>query len=159
MTTARRRKRLRRRSGASSIAAKRLSAVVFYLDESIYSRRLVEGMRAAGATVVTPYDAELAGVSDESWLTAIGPRGWLALMRDQNIRRRPLERRALAAAGVGAFVCTAGEATAEETTAAVIRLLRRMINVAVSETRPFICAFGLGGTLRAIPRRDVFSKG
>src|SRR5215475_9546581 len=102
MITARRRKRLKRRLDANSIAAKRLNNTVFYLDESIYSRRLADEMRRAGATVVTPYEAGLAGASDESWLAAIGERRWLALMRDQNIRRRLLERRALVAAQVGA---------------------------------------------------------
>src|SRR6185437_13670693 len=56
MITARRRKRLRKRFGANSIAAKRLSSTVFYLDESIYSRRLADAMRESGATVRTPYD-------------------------------------------------------------------------------------------------------
>lgn len=107
-------------------------------------------MRGAGASVVTPHEAELAGASDESWLSAIGARGWLALMRDQNVRRRPLERRALIGSGIGAFICTAGEATAEETASAVLRLLRRMSNVAASERKPFIFAFGLSGGLRSI---------
>jgi hypothetical protein len=43
-------------------------------------RRLAEGMREAGANVVTPFDAELVGATDESWLSAIGPGGWLALI-------------------------------------------------------------------------------
>ena len=89
---------MKRRLDANSIAAKRLSNTVFYLDESIYSRRLAEVMRQAGATVVTPFEAGLAGAADESWLTTIGQRRWLALMRDQNIRRRLLERQALVAA-------------------------------------------------------------
>jgi hypothetical protein len=155
MITARRRKRLRKRFGASSIAAKRLSSTVFYLDESIYSRRLADAMREAGANVRTPYDDGLAGSSDESWLTTIGQRGWLALMRDQNIRRRPLERRALVSAGVGAFVCTAGEATANETATAVILLLRKMVNIGTSERRPFICTFTLRGAVRQMSPRDL----
>jgi hypothetical protein len=152
MITARRRKRLRKRLDANSTAAKRLSSAVFYLDESIYSRRLAQAMREAGANVVTPYDGGLAGSTDESWLAVIGHRRWLALLRDQNIRRRPLERRALVAAGVGAFVCTAGEATAEEIAAVVLSLLQKMANVAVSERRPFIFAFGLARRLRQLPR-------
>lgn len=62
-------------------------------------------MREAGAQVVTPYEGGLAGATDESWLALIGSRRWLALMRDQNIKRRALERRALVSAKVGAFVC------------------------------------------------------
>src|SRR5882757_8164631 len=95
MITARRRKRLRKRSGANSTVAKRLSRTVLYLDESIYSRRLADGMRTAGANVLTPYDTGLAGSPDESWLAEIGARRWLALMRDQNVRRSRPERQAL----------------------------------------------------------------
>ena len=155
MITARRRKRLRRRSAASSTVAKRLEAAVFYLDESIYSRRLADAMRAAGAQVVTPFEANLAGASDEAWLTAVGSRGWIALMRDQNIRRRPLERRVLLAAGVGAFVCVAGEATAEETANAVTRLLAKMLHLTSGEPRPFIFTFGLSQRVRAVARRHL----
>jgi len=71
-------------------------------------------VREAGAQVVTPYEGGLAGTTDESWLAHIGSRRWLALMRDQNIKRRALERRALVSAKVGAFVCTTGEATADQ---------------------------------------------
>ena len=112
-------------------------------------------MRESGATVRTPYDDGLAGSSDESWLTTIGQRGWLAMMRDQNIRRRSLERRALVSAGVGVFVCTAGEATANETAAAVILLLRKMVNIGTSERRPFIYTFTLRGALRQISSREL----
>lgn len=112
-------------------------------------------MKSIGANVVTPYEVGLAGSPDESWLDAIGKQRWVALMRDQNIRRRPLERRALAAARVAAFVCIAGEATAEETALAVTSLLQKMANIAFSEHRPFIYTFGLGGSMRQIPRREL----
>ena len=146
---------MRKRFGANSTAAKRLKRTVFYLDESIYSRRLAEGMRAAGASVTTPYEAELAGSTDENWLVAVGERRWLALMRDQNIRRRALEKQALVSAEVGAFVCTAGEGAAGETTEAIVALLQKMVSIAASERRPFIYTFGLRGSLRQIPRREL----
>lgn len=112
-------------------------------------------MREAGAQVVTPYEGGLAGTTDESWLAHIGSRRWLALMRDQNIKRRALERRALVAAKVGAFVCTTGEATADEVTTVVLRLIKKMANIGVSEPRPFVYTFGLSGLLRQIPRREL----
>lgn len=112
-------------------------------------------MRGAGASVVTPYDGGLAGSTDESWLALIGSRRWIALMRDQNIRRRALERRALVSSKVGAFVCIAGEATADEVTAVILSLIKKMVNIGHSELRPFVYTFGLAGSLRQIPRRDL----
>jgi hypothetical protein len=107
-------------------------------------------MREAGAQVVTPYEGGLAGTTDESWLAHIGSRRWLALMRDQNIKRRALERRALVSAQVGAFVCTTAEATG-----VVLKLIKKMANIGVSEPRPFVYTFGLSGHLRQIPRREL----
>jgi hypothetical protein len=81
--------------------------------------------------------------------------GLAGLDAGQDIRRRFLERRALITAGVGAFVCTAGEATAGEVTAAVTALLRKMVNIGVSEPRPFIFTFALAGTIHQLPRREL----
>lgn len=77
------------------------------------------------------------------------------LLRDKNIRRRHLERQALIAAGLAAFVCTAGEATAMETATATLACLRKMVNIGTSEPRPFIYVFGLSGVLRKLPPRDL----
>jgi hypothetical protein len=43
-----------------------------------------------------------------------GQQGWIVLMRDKMVRRRRVELESLKAAKVVAFVCTAGEATAEQ---------------------------------------------
>lgn len=79
----------------SSTVAQRLEQTVFYLDESIYSRALVEGMRAAGANVRHAGGAFPFGTADEVWLTGSGRAGWIVLMRDKRVRYRPLEYLAL----------------------------------------------------------------
>jgi hypothetical protein len=56
----------------------------------------------------------------------------------------------LVSAKVGAFVCTTGEATA-----VVLKLIKKMANIGVSEPRPFVYTFGLAGLLRQIPRREL----
>ena len=155
MITARRRKRLKRRSAANSTEAKRLSSATFYLDESINSNALADAIKSAGAAVVRPPDVGLTAADDPTWAAKIGPRNWLVLMRDKHIRRRRLEREALVAAGLGAFVCTAGEATAAETAKAVLTALRTMVNIGTSEPRPFIYVFGLAGVLRKLPSREL----
>jgi hypothetical protein len=145
-----RRKGSRKQSGANSIDARRLSQAVFYLDESIFSHVLLETLLAAGATVRrvgvdVPY-----GSADDVWLSAAGAHGWIALMRDQRIRRRPLELTALQAAGVAAFVFTGGQATAQDTAAAIVPRLIKFANMAVSEPRPFLYTFGRSGRLSRV---------
>lgn len=107
-------------------------------------------MREAGATVRHPGEAFPLGAHDKVWLSKCGTRGWIVLMRDQRIRRRPLELAALTGAGVAAFVCTAGQATAGETANTVTRLLPRFVNIVTSETKPLLYTFGLSGSLNRV---------
>ena len=46
------------------------------------------------------------GLRDETWLHDVGLRGWVVLMKDDAIRRRPAEREALIEGGVRAFCLT-----------------------------------------------------
>jgi hypothetical protein len=94
---------------------KRLKKAVFYLDESIYSRALDSAMQAAGANVRRVGDDVPYGSPDEMWLETVGKNKWIALMRDQRIRRRRLETEALKAHGVAAFAFTGGQETAQQT--------------------------------------------
>ena len=108
-------------------------------------------MRAAGARVEHVRGAIPAGLTDEEWLQAVGARGWIALMRDQRVRYRKLERAALEAAAVGAFVFTGGQATAQDTASAIVPRLRKMAAIARSELRPFLYAVTARGRISRIP--------
>jgi hypothetical protein len=149
-----RRQKSRKRSAASS-TAKRLEQAIFYLDECIYSKLLLERMRAIGARVEHAGGAFPRGIEDQVYLTHCGRNGWIVLTRDQRIRRRPLERAALRAAGVAAFAFTAGQATAEETAQAIVPLLEKMANIAISETKPFLYIFGITGRLTRVPGYEL----
>jgi hypothetical protein len=92
---------------------KRLNQAVFYLDESIYSRVLASAMQVAGANVRRVGPDIQKGSTDEEWLEIVGKNNWIALMRDQKIRRRRLETEALKTHGVAAFAFTGGQETAQ----------------------------------------------
>lgn len=91
------------------------------------------------------------GAADEDWLTKAGDEDWIPLLRDQRIRFRSLERTSLQRAGVGAFVVTAGQATAQQVTDVVLTKLAKMVNIWASERKPFIYSLSLGGTLTRLP--------
>jgi hypothetical protein len=74
-------------------------------------------------------------------------------MRDQRVRHRPLELESLRIAGVGAFVFTAGQATAQQVTDVVLAKLNKIVNVWISERRPFIYGLTIGGGLSRIAVR------
>jgi hypothetical protein len=129
-----------------STGAKRPEDVVFYLDESIYSRRLLEDLTAAKVNLRRAGADVPFGTPDEDWLKIAGINGWVVIMRDQNVRRRELELRALMDFKVGAFIFTAGQASAEDTSATIGRNIKRFANTAISERKPFIFTFGISGT-------------
>lgn len=93
------------------------------------------------------------GTPDEEWLALAGKKAWIVLMRDQRVRYRPLELQALRDAGVGAFVLTAGQATAHQTADAILGKLKTLLNIVLSERRPFLYTLSLGGSLRRVPLR------
>lgn len=129
----------------SSTGATRLDSIIFYLDESIHSRVLVGRLATMNVTARYPGEAFPFGTRDEVWLSACGQRGWIVLMRDQRIRYRVLERATLIRAGVGAFVLTAGQATAMDTADAIERLVPTFARIAARVPRPFLFSFGLRG--------------
>jgi hypothetical protein len=72
------------------------------------------------------------GTADVDWLPKVGTRRWVLITKDQNIRKREIELRALQKSGVRAFVLTAGGLSGDdqarvfrEALPAMLRLLRR----------------------------------
>ena len=108
-------------------------------------------MREAGATVEHVRGAIAAGLEDVEWLAIVGRNKWVAIMRDQAIRRRRLEREALKTASVAAFVYTGGQASAVETAEVIVPKLKKMAAIARSEPRPFLYGITRGGSLSRIP--------
>lgn len=86
------------------------------------------------------------GTPDEVWLKTAGQQGWIVLLRDQRVRHRASERTALRDAGVAAFVFTGGQVTAAETAQLFSRLVPKILNIAISETRPFLYTITAGGS-------------
>jgi hypothetical protein len=82
----------------------------FFIDRSLGRHQVPQALRKAGLTVHTMAEVygEQAGqrLKDEFWLEGIGRRGWIVLMKDDAIRRRPAEREALIASAVRAFCLT-----------------------------------------------------
>jgi hypothetical protein len=147
-----RRKTSRKRSAASSIA-KRLESAVFYLDESIYSRILSDGLISAGVSVKRPGIDIPFGTQDQEWLAIAGAKGWIVLMRDQRVKNRTLEIQSLRDARVGAFVLTAGQATAQTTAVVVLSRLQKIVNISRSERKPFLYTLGISGALSKVKIR------
>ena len=72
----------------------------FFIDRSLGRKAVAEALQACGLvvhTMASVYGEQIGqGLTDETWLREV-------LMKDDAIRRRPLERDALIAGGVRAF--------------------------------------------------------
>jgi PIN like domain len=75
----------------------------FFIDRSLGRRAVPDALRVHGLIVHTMadvYGEQVGqGLRDETWLRDVGERGWVVLMKDDAIRRRPAEREALIAGG------------------------------------------------------------
>jgi hypothetical protein len=112
------------------------------LDESIYSRILSEALSTAGVTVKRAGIDVPYGTQDQEWLAIAGARSWIVLMRDQRVKYRALEIQSLRDARVGAFVLTAGQATAQSTAVVILSILEKIVNISRSERKPFLYTIG-----------------
>ena len=137
-------KRSPTRSAASS-GSKPPEPLTLFLDESLDSLSVVSALRNAGANVVRHTERFPRGAADEVWLTEAGRNGWIVLTRDKRIRYRKLERDALQAAKVRAFVFTGGNVTAKDTGAILARALPRIQRICQSVPGPFIYHIGRSG--------------
>ena len=138
------RKRSGTRSAASS-TSRPPEPLTFFLDESLDGASVVAALRDAGALIERLTEHFPRGTADEVWLTRAGQRRWIVLTRDKRIRYRQLERLALQAAKVRAFVFTGGNVTAKDTAAILVRALPRMSNIARADAGPFIYHLGKSG--------------
>jgi PIN like domain len=99
---------------------------------------VAEALRAAGATVELHRDHFAPDAPDVEWLTEAGRRGWVVLTKDDAIRRNPLERRALLAANVRAFILTSQSMSGPDMADLLARSLPRIASLARATAPPFI---------------------
>jgi len=119
-----------------------------FLDESLDSDSIAQALTAAGATVERLTRHLPKGTDDGTWLSFAGARDWVVLTRDKRIRYRRLERMALHAARVRAFVFTGGNITIGETGTILAHAFAEMREICSREQGPFVYHIGRGGRPR-----------
>ncbi len=76
---------------------------VYFTDRDL-GKRFPEILRSGGLTVERHADHFAHDTPDETWLEAVGKRGWIALTHDRRIRYKPNERDAVMRHGVALLV-------------------------------------------------------
>ena len=119
-----------------------------FLDESLDSDSIAQALTAAGAAVERLTRHLPKGTDDGTWLSFAGARDWVVLTRDKRIRYRRLERVALHAARIRAFVFTGGNITIGETGTILAQAFSEMSDICSREQGPFVYHIGRGGRPR-----------
>jgi hypothetical protein len=135
---------------AASSSSRPPERLKLFLDESLDSDSIAKALSAAGAVVERLTQHLPKGVDDSSWLSLAGAKGWVVLTRDKRIRYRRLERLALHAAAVRAFVFTGGNVTLAETARILAQALPAIEAICAREAGPFIYHIGQGGKPRRV---------
>jgi predicted nuclease of predicted toxin-antitoxin system len=124
--------------------------VVFFLDASLGRRIVASALREAGFEVIAHDDRFEPATPDAVWLAEAGRQSWVVLTKDQRIRYRALERRALERAQVAAFVLTGKNLTGEEMSAALRAALPRMLRLLRKHAPPFLATVGTTGSVKLV---------
>lgn len=99
-----------RRRSASDTSA---SPPEFFVDRSLGRYEVPDALREAGLTVHTMADiyGEDWGqrLEDETWLSEVAAAGWVALFKDDAIKRRPAQIAAVEAGNLRCFCLTNGQ--------------------------------------------------
>lgn len=102
----------------------------YFIDRNLSRHQLPDALRASGRVVHTMLsvygpDAEEL-VSDETWLTDAGGKGWLVLTKDDRIRRRPAELDAIIRFRVRVACLTAANLTEPEQVQRIMANINRI---------------------------------
>jgi predicted nuclease of predicted toxin-antitoxin system len=119
-------------------AAKPPDAIVFFIDRSLGKIDVPQALRKAGYHCECHDDHWNQTTEDAVWLTGVAAQGWVVLTKDERIRYRPLERRALDSAKVRAFIVICGNVRGEETARILLRAMPKILAVVERQQGPFI---------------------
>jgi hypothetical protein len=127
----------------------------FFIDRSLGRKVVPNALRASGLivhTMASVYGERVGqGLRDETWLRDVGARGWVVLMKDDAIRRRPAEREALIEGGVRAFCLTNAQLRGEQQARRFVDNRERILTQA-HKPGPYIYGVYDGRIARLWPR-------
>ena len=123
---------------------------VFFIDRCLGKKQIAAILRNAGWQVEIHDDHFSPGAEDRVWLREVGERGWIVLTKDQHIRYRETELKALIAANARAFVLTGGSLQGHEMAEAFKNAYPKMIRCIEKYPGPFIARVTKSGSISTV---------
>jgi hypothetical protein len=90
-------------------------APLLFIDRDAWSQKLGRALDDAGIRYVAHHQQLEPDSPDVEWIEMASQQRWIAISRDQNIRRKPNELAAIRASRALIFVFTSGNLSAEDT--------------------------------------------
>jgi PIN like domain len=108
---------------------------------------VAQKLRAAGYNVEIHAKYFREDERDEVWLDKVGRRRWIVISKDDAIRRREIERRALMKAKVRALFLTSCNTSGPENAEIILRAMSRIEKFVTPLRRPAIFLVHANGSL------------
>jgi hypothetical protein len=124
---------------------------VFFVDRSLGKHVIAEALRAAGVQVEVHDDHFPQNALDETWLPAVGRKGWAVLTSDDRIRYRHAEISAASTARVALFIFTGKRMRGTAIADALVRALPAMMELLATKRRPFVAKVSRAGAVSVLP--------
>lgn len=125
--------------------------MTLFFDENI-PQGIAVALRALNHDVTHVYDEGLKSAQDPEIFSYVGSRGWVLVTRDKKIRKRPHERAAYRAAGIGVFIYMgSAERTLDEQMGLVLRTIEDIEKTAGRERPPYVYGISDRGKLERLP--------
>jgi hypothetical protein len=111
---------------------------VFFIDRSLGRIDVPGALRSAGYQCVIHDEHFDQQTEDSVCLKAVAVRDWIVLTKDERIRYRPLELKALESARLRAFIMICGNVRGIDTATILLKAIPKILEVARSHNGPFI---------------------
>ena len=121
-----------------------------FIDRDAWSRKLDQALREAGIPAAADRDHFADDTPDPLWLAEVGERGWIVLTRDQRIRHRPNELRAVRDARLHVFALTSGNLSAAATAEIVLAAWPAICRAVVAHDPPMLWSVTRGGVVKPL---------
>ena len=121
-----------------------------FIDRSLGHRVVADALRHEGARIELHDDHFVATTSDETWLKAIGAKGWIILTKDHKIRYNPRAVHAIKESKVIIVSLARGNYTGSQMAEMFVKALRGIENLPKRVKPPAFFTFGKRGRLRRV---------
>ena len=118
-----------------------------FIDRDAWSRRLGNALYEAGIRYIAHAQGFKAESADIEWIEAASRERWIAITRDQNIRRKPNELAAIRESRVVIFVFTSGNLSAADTARILLSALPAVYRHAKGARRPALFSIRKDGSI------------